>query len=320
MTSNKILYTSSDIRKTIIDILGKSKGRRVVITAFVGDGAEAYLPNPKGIELVCWLKAGGTNPEAIRKLIKNGVKVYFAEALHMKVYWTEDCGVVISSANLSTNALGSGNLREIGVLLPSAHFDIKKVIQRIKPKKVTKKELDQLETAHRAYYKINKYRRVKTVASSFEEWMEEPLRSEWRIGYVEEGEGITSLATKKILKAQYAISDFETFIGCPSNTYQENDWVLNFNLKKEIPTNIGWLYVDFVAKIQKSDKVYDPKYSCQAVQVWSINRYPAPPFKIDARFKRALTIALQKFGVEKFKNTDPYKPSKILIELISKNY
>lgn len=319
MTSNKILYTSSDVRKTIIDILGKSKGRRVVITAFVGDGAEAYLPNPKGIELVCWLKAGGTNPEAIRKLIKNGVKVYFAEALHMKVYWTEDCGVVISSANLSMNALGSGNLREIGVLLPSAKFDINKVIQKIKPKKVDKKELDQLESAHRAYYKSNKVRREKVGAPSFLEWADNSLRSEWRIGF-SDGEAPTSLAVKKLLRTQFNVSEPNDFICCPKNTYQENDWILNFQIKNNAPIKIDWMFVDFVTKMQKSDEAYSTKYPYQAVQVWSSNRYPLPPFKIDARFKRALTIALKKFGVEKFKNADPYKPSKILIDLISKSY
>jgi hypothetical protein len=44
MKSNKILYTSTDVRGTIIDIFSKAQGRRVAITAIVGSGAEAYLP------------------------------------------------------------------------------------------------------------------------------------------------------------------------------------------------------------------------------------------------------------------------------------
>src|ERR1051325_11165032 len=104
----KLLYKSSDVRKAIAQIFSLSKGRRVAITAFVGDGAEAYLRKPEGLTLICWPKAGGTNPNALRKLIKLRVQVYFADALHMKLYWTEDKGAIITSANLSTNALGIG--------------------------------------------------------------------------------------------------------------------------------------------------------------------------------------------------------------------
>lgn len=319
MKSEKILYTSVEVRKAIIDIFSTSKGRRVAITAFVGSGAEAYLPRPQGIELVCWPKAGGTNPDALRKLMKSGVKVSFADALHMKVYWTEDKGAVITSANLSTNALGSGNLREIGLLIPSEQLDINKVIQQIKPRRVIKKELDRLEIDHRAYYKVNKIKRPKVEVSSFVEWAEQPMRSEWRIGYWDT-EGDASLAVQKIVKTEYNISDPHDFIGCPVNTYKENDWVLNFFLKQNHPTGISWLYVDFVTKTQTSDSAYDPKYPYQAVQVWPRNRYPEPPFKIDARFRKALTIALKEFGVSKFKDLDPYKPPKRLIELIWESY
>lgn len=81
----RILYTSAQVREAIINLFSLSKGRRVAITAFVGDGAEAFLPRPKGLELVCWPKAGGTNPNALRKLMKRGVQVSFSDSLHMKV-------------------------------------------------------------------------------------------------------------------------------------------------------------------------------------------------------------------------------------------
>ncbi len=65
----KLLYTAADIRKTIARILTESKGRRVVISAFVGAGSEVYLPKPQGLELICWPKPGSTNPNTIRELI-----------------------------------------------------------------------------------------------------------------------------------------------------------------------------------------------------------------------------------------------------------
>ena len=97
----RLLYTSADVRQAIIRLFRSSKGHRVAISAFVGDGAEAYLPKPKGLQLICWPKAGGTNPNVLRKLMKRGVEVFFADRLHMKTYWSEDRGAVVTSANLS---------------------------------------------------------------------------------------------------------------------------------------------------------------------------------------------------------------------------
>lgn len=99
----KILSSSKEIKAAIRDIFSIKNQRRVAVTAFVGDEANAYLSYPQGIELYCWPKAGGTNPAAISDLQTRGVKVYFSDSLHMKLYWSKK-GVIITSANLSTNS------------------------------------------------------------------------------------------------------------------------------------------------------------------------------------------------------------------------
>lgn len=85
----KVLYTSADVRQTLIRLFADSRKRRVAISAFVGDGAEAYLPKPKGLELYCWPKESGTNPETLRRRKRRGADIFFADALHMKVYWSK---------------------------------------------------------------------------------------------------------------------------------------------------------------------------------------------------------------------------------------
>lgn len=318
MKQNQVLYTSAEVRQAIIEIFSSSKGRRVAITAFVGNGAEAYLPKAKGIELVCWPKAGGTNPHALRQLLKRGVQVYFADSLHMKVYWTEDKGAVITSANLSTNALGSGNLREIGLLIPSHQLDIDKILRSVNRRVVTNKELLQLDKAHHNYHTKNKvtYRSVTNV--SFSEWYESPFRPNWRIGYWDEDGNFSSIS-KSISKTEYGVAP-QYFISCASNTYKKDDWVLTFFLKGNSPTQVRWQPIDYIAHTPKSDKAYERDNPYQAVQVWATSRYPSPPFQIDKRFREALSSAIKEFGVAEFKEKDPYKPSKRLIELIFKNF
>src|SRR5208337_4036975 len=143
-----VLYKSVDVKKEIIRLFSNGKGRRIAISAFVGDEAGAYLPKRKGLRLICWPRAGGTNPNELRKLIKQGVSVEFADSLHMKIYWAEGLGAVITSANLSTNALGSGGLKEIGLRFGADQVDIDQVIRSIKPHPVKPSELNRLDREH----------------------------------------------------------------------------------------------------------------------------------------------------------------------------
>jgi hypothetical protein len=246
MNTSKILYTSADVRKTIIDLFEKSKGRRVAITAFVGDGAEAYLRKPKGIELICWPQAGGTNPDALRKLIKLGVKVSFAKSLHMKVYWTEDKGAVVTSANLSKNALGAGNLMEFGIFVPSDQIDIQRLLMQIKPKDDIKSDLLKLDKAYRQYHVDNKLRPEKKVLNSYSDWFTDPFRAEWKIGSYASYGGFSQNA-KTVAKEEYNVSSPHNFISTyKKNDFNNHDWLLTFRIKNNQPIGVSWQYVDFV--------------------------------------------------------------------------
>jgi hypothetical protein len=317
---SRILYTSHDVRKTIIDIFTASKGRRVAITAFVGRGAEAYLPKPEGLELVCWPKAGGTNPYALRKLMERGADVSFVDSLHMKVYWTEDKGSVITSANLSTNALGAGNLRELGIYVPGSQLDIKKILASLKKRPVTNKELSRLDRQHHEYQKVMRDTPRAAQGVTFREWYELPFRPKWKIGWGDVY-GDFSKAAKEIAKEEYNVRTPNDFVMGGRNAYQKNDWVLNFDLGEKAPSGLRWLSVDYVVRVPKSDKkAYCAGYPYQAVQVWSPRHYPETPFRIEPRFRSAFRKAVKEFGADEIRDKDMVKPSKKLIDLINANY
>ncbi len=124
----KILYSSEEIRNNIVDLFNNPHNRRIAIDAFVSDGAEAYLPNPSGLEVYCCPEPESTDPDTLIDLIERGAKVYFVDKLHIKVYHCEGIGTIVTSANLSRNALGAGNLLETGVLLSSGDLEIKNLI------------------------------------------------------------------------------------------------------------------------------------------------------------------------------------------------
>ncbi|MEO0080808.1 MAG: phospholipase D family protein [candidate division WOR-3 bacterium] len=122
----RVLYAFRELAAAVKQVLS-TKQRRLVISAFVGEGALNFLPRPRNTTLVCWPQPPGTNPAAVSSLVKAGVKVFFADNLHIKLYYGKGRGVVLSSANLSRNGLGGG-LREIGVLLPPDAVDPDRVL------------------------------------------------------------------------------------------------------------------------------------------------------------------------------------------------
>jgi hypothetical protein len=315
-----ILYNSENVRKEINNLFKLEKGRRVAISAFVGIGAEAFLPKPSGITLICWPKAGGTNPETIRKLIRNDVNVFFVESLHMKIYWTETKGAIMTSANLSTNALGDGNLKEIGVLMKSNEIDIDRVIISLDPKAVDQKRLNLLDKEHNSYLKKNPkiLSLNKSKLKSFAQWYTSPLRTKWKMGW-SDSYGELSPSAKKKLKEEYYNTPGHEWLAFGKNQVQSDEWILSFMLKKN-PAKTKWLYPDFVLDLAKLEGSKED-YPCQAVQAYPNNRYPTPPFKIrDVRFNKALRKACEVFGIEEIKQAETAEPSKEFIDLIYKNY
>lgn len=313
---SKILYSSADIRKEIISLF-RTEGRRVAISAFVGKGADSYLPNAKGLELICWKKGGGTNPDELRNLIAKGAIVQFADNVHMKIYWSEK-GAIISSANLSMNALGSGDLKEIGVLLPSDAVNIDKVLNSLLPRKVTKKELDELDFLHKQYYsQAPKFLRYST--KTFIEWYELRPWKEWKFAIIEGNIDLSETAKQKALN-EYGVVNPYDWMNCRKDDYQDSDWILTFNLKK-VPRNLDWMYVNFTVDISPSDRTYSQALPCQLVQLAPSNRYGPPPFSLrDHQFRLAFIRACRDFTPDKLLKMKKTQFPDEFIELIKENY
>jgi hypothetical protein len=315
----RILYKSANVRHEIERLFSSAKGRRVAITAFVGNGAEAYLRKPKGITLICWPKAGGTNPNALRILKDLGVNIYFANSLHMKVYWTEDCGAIITSANLSTNALGSGNLKEIGILVRSEDIDIDNIISSLNARRITPKELQDLDRRHKIHAATNPFEsEKKDKPSFFREWYDSYSPSKWKL-FQWEDYSPRSLIAEEIARKEYGAKTFQFSLAVQRGVYKESDWILCFKVSRSSLRQVSWVYTHYIVRVPKSDKeAYNPYAPYELVQVWPLSRYEPPPFRIDKRFRHAFLKALLEYGKPRLENL--VKPTPRIIELIRKHY
>lgn len=312
----RILYTSEDVRRAIIDVFSGQRGRRVAITAFVGDGAESYLPNPKGIELICWPKASGTNPNALRKLARKGVVIRFADSLHMKVYWSERRGAVVTSANLSTNALGAGDLKEFGVRLDRGRLDIQKVLASIRTRPLRDAELRRLDRQHAILMARQGGRTRGRNEMSFRTWYKSTARRQWKLQswYVEVNQSKTA---KAFVKSQYNIPSPESTLGCADRSFCIGDWILTCRIKNNKIDLLEWTFADHVVRLPRTDRAYDKDWPCEAVQVWPSRRYPSPPFRLDKRFTAGFKEAVKEYGIDRIENMRNGRPSPRLIELMA---
>ena len=314
----RILASSAAIRRAITNLLAPGKARRVAITAFVGDGAGAFIRNPKGVEIICWPKAGGTNPLELRRLKKAGAHIRFADRLHMKVYWAAGRGTIITSANLSTNALGAGNLKEFGVLLPADTLAIDDVIESLRSRPFNSAEMEKLDEQHRKLKARKQQPHEKAAKVTYPEWFSLLPRDEWKLGCWDHTTDVARKA-KEIVRADFNKRAPHNFISCRQNEYAEADWVLCVRLTKKGASAPEWMYVDFTVKVSRNDKAaYEDDHPYQAIQVTTPRHYPSPPFVITKSFRAALRDASVAFGIDRLDRLRSSCPPRSLLTMIKK--
>ena len=314
----KILYTSSDVHKAIKDVFAKNQKRRIAVVAYLGENAEAFLPAPKGMQIICCPEPGATSPSSVRSLIARGAEVQFSDDLHAKVYWSEG-GCVIASANISNRALGRSNQKETGVLIDSDDFDIDRLINEVKPHKITQKDMDRLEKQDRKIKRAIGVRRQKKSEKHFLDWHNSPYKESWKIGWWSESDLKTAKSAKERAKQEYNVSEPFGALNVSKSQVQENDWLLCFEMTTNGIKNIEWMYVDFVVYVDAKDTgAYEKEYPYQAIQIHKSNQYPEPPFTIEKDFRAAFKKSVRDYGTDKIENIKRLVPPKSLINNVAK--
>jgi hypothetical protein len=306
----KVLYSSHELHNAIKDVLGdpQPNDRRVALVAFVGEQAEAFLPEPAGMEIVCWLQPGASHAGTIDRLRKRGVNIFKSERLHMKVYWSSRRGCVICSANASGAALGRGNQKEAGVWLPSQSVNIKRLWSYASPQPITPPDLKRLRRdGERTYRKDDNA--GPQVMEGFLEWQESWAQRDWKLGwwYVD-----AEFADEAVIQAKLSYGDNapNQLMNGRHNQLRPHDWILTFLLPNS--KNMGWMYVDFVTKVSPKDPAFDKDDPFQVIQANSSKSYPPPPFRLDQAFKKAV----RHYGIKKIQDIDTLRPPKAFLDLM----
>jgi hypothetical protein len=296
----EILYNSDALHRRIKHVLGDPEDRRVAIVAYVGAEAEAFFPHPEGMEIICDLKPGATSAEALYSLRKRGANVCKSDRLHAKVYWSQRHGAVITSANASRAALGKTTQKEVGVFFPkSSAIDIARLRRNVRPEAITLADLRKLarENARIPNQYAASLRSER--ADSFLDWMKTGELAKWKF-FVGAKPFRFKLAEAARLEAKqsYGVRRAYDVILCSEKEIRKHDRILM--LDDPSAGGVTWMVADFVARVKPSDgPIYDRKNPCQAVQVHPDAKYPPPPFKVDAAFRKALAKAVEEYGEDR---------------------
>jgi hypothetical protein len=250
-------------------------------------------------------------------LAKKDVIIRFADSLHMKVYWAEDRGAVVTSANLSTNALGAGSLKEFGVKLGRGQIDIRRVIESVKSRPMTAAELRRLDRQHALLMANYGGRAERKSNDSFRTWLASTAPQEWKLLLCTEVVGLSKTA-ESLVKSQYAHSSAYDWVTCSDRYLRKSDWLLTFRFNSNQISQVGWMFVDHVIRMRRQDEGYSKECPCEAFQVWPHGRYTSPPFRVDRRLSDGFKKAAREFGVERLEVMKSGKPPKRLIELMKK--
>ncbi|MCX7890917.1 MAG: phospholipase D family protein [Burkholderiales bacterium] len=314
-----VLRNSKQIREAVRYVLSDPNRRRVVMVAFVGKGAIGYLPNPAGIELVCWDKEGGTNPDAIRELQGHKVKVLFARSLHTKLYWAQGRGAVIGSANLSDNGLGDGRLVETAVRLPAEAVDIDALLAAVETEPASRErllDLDRRTNRFRARNGRNDFlerKQPRTRRRSFGDWCREHNRKAWRLFAFAEGFDAEQEEELERLADENGWGRPEWFWAAKDAHTRPNEWLLMVDLAKPAESSkadsITWAIAEERVSTRGSKVLRRRDTPYVAVQKRTIAELGPPPF--DAResaFQKAVRQLLRRHGVDGYRASLRFAP------------
>jgi hypothetical protein len=299
----QVLYKSEDLCAFIKRTIGSplERERRVVLVAYVGKSAEAFLPDPQGLEIICALEPGATSAETLIRLRERGARIRQSDRLHMKVYWSSHKGAVVCSANVSANALGKCGLREAGVWLPKGAVNIETLLRQAQPRPIRDADLRILARKSDRFDVARP--RLKTAVDDespeLRTWLSSRARKPLKLGWWNDT-GVIAKSAKAEALARYGVKEPSNFICGAKGYFSPGDWVLQFNV--DGGRSASWMYVDFVTKVPSTDKrAFSRSYPYQAVQIHPSRLIPAsPPFRLNSESREAIARSVSEFGEPRF--------------------
>jgi len=275
------LLQNSRAIKECIQQLFAGDGGKLALVGFVGYGALDQLPRDiRNLTVICWPKAGATNPDGVRRLLQAGIEVYFCDRLHSKIYCAEGKGIIICSANLSSNALESNGQHEFGVYLPIAP-KFETLLSPLQYSKAEAEALNKLDFEQNLLVDLTPdLDRNLAEIPSFLEYLESPAPKKWKISCWSEKRE-SSKAIREELGKSTGRTKWSNDQDVENGEFSRGDIVLQLRTDDDggiLRANSTWLRVDVLLNVHSTPTIIEFDKS------WATS---SAPFVLTAKFKRA---------------------------------
>jgi hypothetical protein len=296
-----VITSKSEMRQALSRILAPSQPSRRIVSAFIGLGEQldALPQDLSSVDVTCWLKPGGTDPNALRLMASRGARLSEVEDLHMKAYWSA-AGGLVGSANLTTNGFLEDGLHEVLVECPAGTLDALTANLALIP--ISEDRLRQFEKEHVRYLAKNDGHsffsdgQSNREVNTFEEWRNSFARTPWRIHLFTETYKNISAASREKLGALRS-PKAELFFADDTEEFSADAWVLlvDATLKKDSSWGMRWMYTHFRSELRVGDDGREFG-GIEWVQAFPSSFYGAEPFELSEGTKRAIRRALDEHG------------------------
>jgi hypothetical protein len=142
------------------------------------------------------------------------------------------------------------------------------------------------------------------------------MRPPWKLDWADSYATLSS-TSKNRATDEFGVRNVPNWLAARKDDFKEGDWILNFMLAKDIPTGIAWLFGHCIYQVPRKDKAYCKDYPCEAVQVYSLDRYPGCPFRLDRKFKAAFKAVIRQFGADRIREAASTRPTAEFVRLLA---
>lgn len=133
--------------------------RRVILINYLDAIAPNFLIDVHNVNIFCYPQPGNIDPYALEELLDKGANIYFTGPINMNLFYVENEGVLIGSANynltLSTINDVWANIQDIIIFLEDYFLiDIDRIVDLLDKKLITKDDLEIFKEKHHVFWRI----------------------------------------------------------------------------------------------------------------------------------------------------------------------
>lgn len=157
--SYTILWNPYLIKEKIVDLFSyhTRHNKRVILINYLDEITPKILPDVFNVNIYCYPQPGNIDPYALENLQKRGAKIYLTNPLNTNIYYVENEGILIGSANYNYTKVVLNcyeNIKDIMVFIKDySCVDMDNIINSLNKEIMDDKDLSKLKEEHHIFWK-----------------------------------------------------------------------------------------------------------------------------------------------------------------------